>query len=256
MKIEKRLIAYSTIALIIGVAAVMPLLFSISAQAEIPPDQKPQFSINIPYIYISNYWNESIDLDPIEQNAEDTPALSFIQMMYALVFNATLNFDPEAVSSDAVVEYYLLEIQSDKGHIGNVTFSIGVNLNDLESNQLPWFHFSRDQWFDTNSSEDADLAGRAYAWVNVPYTYMGLKKGSGSDWNRSLGEPETIVINVRRQGWVVLNDNSTVAYLASPEPILQIQLVKYGNGFLYNIIIPEDELAQIDPLMPQLKLAR
>lgn len=228
----------------IGVASIAPLVFLMSAKAEIPPDQQPQFSINIPYAYIGNYWDDS----------SKTDNQSTYGWVYSIVFNATPNFDPKTIiASDAAVsvfEYYLIEISSDKGFIGNVTY-VHTYANWNTTKPFEHFFFSRDHWFDSNSSRDAFLIT---FWENG--TSLGFKTGPGTDWNRSLGEPQTIFISMRRQGWLILNNNSTIAHLASPEVILQIQLEKYGDGFLYNNIIPEDELSQIDPLMPQIKLIK
>jgi hypothetical protein len=44
VKREKKLIAYSAIALMIGVASIVPLVFLMSAKAELPPEEQPQFS--------------------------------------------------------------------------------------------------------------------------------------------------------------------------------------------------------------------
>lgn len=248
MKIEKKLIASSILALLIGVSSVVPLLFLMSgtAKAETPPEEKPQFSLKIPYAYISNYWDNSS-----QTNQSILGAYGYI---YSIVFEAAPNFDIQALTSDAIVEYYLIEISSDKGPIGNVTYLTGINANPTDPPVT--FRFSREQWFDSNSFEDAFLVSGYHNG-----TFLGFRTGPGANWTRSSEEPETIFISVRRQGWIILNNNSTTVYLASPEPILQIQLEKYedkkyGGGFLYNTIIPEDELAQLDPLMPQLYLLR
>ena len=246
MKIEKRLVTYCAIALMIGVASIVPLLFLMSTKAEIPPDEQPQFSVSVPYAYIGNYWDNSSETNRTTSLFTWDANSNKVNIVFTIAFNATPNFDPQTVASDAIFENYQVEILSDKGSIGNVTFGVYANCNSSEPYQN--FHFYRDQWFDANFTKD----GFVTYW-REDGTSITFKTGAGLDWNKSLGEPEKLFISVRRQGWVILNNNSTTAYLADPEPILQIQLEKFGDGFLYNNLIPENELSQIDPFMPHAK---
>ena len=246
MKIEKKLIAYSAIALMIGVASIAPLVFLMSAKAEIPPDQQPQFSVNVPYAYIGNYWDNSSETNRTTSLWAWDANSNKVNTVFTIALNATPNFDPQTVASDAMFENYQVEILSDRGSIGNVTFGVYANCNSSEPYQN--FHFYRDQWFDANFTKDAFVT-----YWREDGTSITFKTGAGLDWNKSLGEPETLFLKVRRQGWVILNNNSTTAYLADPEPILQIQLEKFGDGFLYNNLVPEDELSKIDPFLPNAK---
>jgi hypothetical protein len=217
-----------------------------SAKAVIPPEEQPQFSVNVPYAYIANYWDNSSETNKTTSLWAWDENSNRVNMLFTIALNATPNFDPQTVAQDAILENYQVEIVSDKGSVGNVTYSVYVNCNSSEPFQN--FNFYRDHWFDYNSTRDSFIM---YSSING--TSITFKTGPGLDWNRSLGEPETLSINVRRQGWVILNDNSTTAYLADPEVILQIQLEKFGDGFLYNNLVPEDELSKIDPLLPNAK---
>jgi hypothetical protein len=50
---------------------------------------------------------------------------------------------------------------------------------------------------------------------------------------------------------VTFSGNSTVVTLTNNELVDQIQLEKYGEeGWLYNNLVPEDELATIDLMRP------
>ena len=55
MKLEKKLIACSILALIIGISSVFPLVFLMSATAKAETSSEPWFSINVPY----SYWTTS-----------------------------------------------------------------------------------------------------------------------------------------------------------------------------------------------------
>ena len=249
---RKKLILYSAIALMVGVASIVPLVFLMSAKAEVSPDEQPQFNLTIPYAYIGNYLDNSSETNRTTiLHARDANS-NWVPIVFQIAFKATPNFDPKAVASDAIFEYYLIEIFSEKGFIENVPYAAYASCNTSK----PWgvFLFSRYNWFDSNSSDPPLDAWGVSGSANG--TSLGLKAGPGLDWNRSLGQPESMFLTVRRQGWVILNSNSTTARLADPEVILQIQLEKFGDGFLHNEVIPEDEMAQTDPLYPGIKLYR
>jgi len=54
-----------------------------------------------------------------------------------------------------------------------------------------------------------------------------------------------------RVGIVTFSGNSTTVTLTNNELVDQIQLEKYGEeGFLYNDLVPDEELAEIDLLKP------
>ena len=230
----------------VGIASIVPLVFLMSAKAELLPEEQPQFSVNVPYAYIGYYGDNSSETNRTTSLWAWDENHNKVNVVFTIAFNATPNFDPKTVAQDAIFEYYQIEIVSDKGFVGNVTYFAYAQCNSSKPFQN--FYFHRDEWFDYNSTKDAFIM---YSSLNG--TSITFKTGAGLDWNKSLGEPEALFLSVRRQGWVILNNNSTTAYLADPEVILQIQLEKFGDGFLYNNLIPEDELSKIDPLLPHAK---
>jgi hypothetical protein len=66
--------------------------------------------------------------------------------------------------------------------------------------------------------------------------------------NPSLVEP--ISLSVVRMGWITIEGNSTQTQLYFNETVKHVELSKYQNGYLYNILFSQNELAQIDPLDP------
>ena len=67
----------------------------------------------------------------------------------------------------------------------------------------------------------------------------------------NFGEPETVFVRVSRLGLVTLKDGSSdVSVLSEPEVVAEAKLEKFGDGFLYNSIIPEDQLAEINLFEP------
>ena len=80
-----------------------------------------------------------------------------------------------------------------------------------------------------------------------------FKNGFGENWDLNLGTPETLTITVYRDSWIIRNGNFTEIHKANPEAIQQIQLQKYGNGFLYNTAIPQDGIRQDQSTVPSAK---
>ncbi len=245
MQIEKKLIACSILAITIGIATITPLALLMSASAQTNPEEQPQFNIDIPYAYIGNIWknDSAINSPQVIYFSYDGKNFNEAMTAYTIAFNATPIFDQKTINADTVFEYYLIEVSSERGFIGNFTYST------YNSQQYQSFHFSRDQWFNSTTNDVFGIT----SWGTNPT--LGFKSGVASNWNIVLEEPKTLFVTVQRLGWVILSDNSTIAYRAnSNEVILQIELQKYGDGFLYNTAIPEDELSQINLLTPQFTL--
>jgi hypothetical protein len=98
--------------------------------------------------------------------------------------------------------------------------------------------------------------------MTVPESFSGLRitdstsftSGSSSLGLWSNGEPSTITLTLQRVGWWTAKNGSvsTITNLESDEVLLQVQLEVFGDGFLYNKLVPEDKLAQIDLFAPLL----
>jgi hypothetical protein len=65
----------------------------------------------------------------------------------------------------------------------------------------------------------------------------------------NIQSAHSITINIIRIGYVTVDGNSTTATSAGGL-IQQIQLTPYNGGFLYNTIIPQDQLSQTNLLSP------
>ena len=264
MTIEKKLIAVSVIALLIGVSSVIPLVFLMSGTVKAETGPEPWFSINIPYAYWVTSdgpldYNYSI---PFPSSMNETNSVSE-QHMIAL--NLTLTVDPTEQPVDAQVEYYQIVVNSDKELIETINWEVGTNSNSSfnVADLLGSFHFMRNDWFDTDTFDPMKYGGGG-GFTRQNWT-LGLsilfpEGGSGSGTVGSSGtsrivsalrEAELIVISIHRIGIVTLSGNSTVVTLANNELVDQIQLEKFGEeGWLYNNLIPEDELATVNLLRP------
>jgi hypothetical protein len=258
MKFEKKLIACSILALIIGFSSVLPLTFLMSATAKAETASEPWFSINTPYAYYMTK-NGPLDNDFGISFQSEMNEINSVSEQHMIVLNLTLNVDTKNEQADGQVEYYQIDVSSDKELIETMHWFIGTNSNSSFSfdGLLDTFHFMRDDWFDT----DMFAYGGGGGLLNYNWT-VGLSKlwpeaggGSGTLGSSStsrvvsaLREAETVFISIYRLGWVTFSSNSTSFTLANNELVEQVQLEKFGDGFIYNKLVPESELSTTDLL--------
>jgi hypothetical protein len=158
MNIEKKLIACSILAIVIGIATIVPLALVMpparaepdtndqtpQATAEPGINDQPQFTFDMSYAYIRDVWDNST-LTP------DTYGWAF-----ALAFTTSPNFDVADLDSKVIYETYRAELTTEKGSIENITlstFAIGNNSPPMN------FSFYLNQWYNLTGSKDC--AGRA-----------------------------------------------------------------------------------------------
>jgi len=147
---------------------------------------------------------------------------------------------------DAIYEVHLIEVYSDEGSIGNLTQAQGIMFNHSTSTLRQGMGLN----FDEFAGYGDVSSGASGSWpVNLSALlfFVGDKTTCVPDF----GEPETVFVRVSRLGLVTLKDGSgEVVVLSEPEVVAEAQLEKFGDGFLYNTIIPEDELSEVDLFNP------
>jgi hypothetical protein len=255
---DSKVILYSILAIIIGIASVVPIAVYMYQENNKPLidveavlGDQPPLNFNLTYAYIGDYWNNNSNIN--DGN-------------YGWKYHISLRTEPvididnfPIRQSFAAYEYYSLDVSTEKGVIATLTFDSHAYSNSYWSyNSSTDLSFNSQQWFSSNSSSNMMSAS------NYQSGLMGLGNGTtisqlmgtASDWNISAGKPETVTLTVRLLGWVIINDNSTTVHYATSEPIAQIQLNNYGDGFMFNNLFTQNELAQINPLMPQFKFMR
>lgn len=304
MNFEKKLIACSILAIIIGVSSIVPLVFFMSAPAKAETSNEPWFSISIPYAYWITQ-NGPLDNDfgvpfPSESDMNQTDPQNYgpvnftvtpsdtlapsnvtesssigvpigfelnetnsVSEQHMMILNLTLNADTANEAVDGRVEYYQIDLSSDKELIETSYFFIGTNsnssftFNDLLDN----IHFFRNDWFDTDQFNPKLGGGGGllkYNWT-AGFSQLWPEGGSGTGTLGGSGtairvsalrEAETLSITVYRLGWATFTGNSTLFTSANNEIVDHIQLEKFGDGWLYNTLVPEDELSTTDLLQP------
>jgi hypothetical protein len=270
MKIEKKLIACSILALAIGISSVLPLTFLMSATAQAETAPEPWFSINIPYAYwitkdgTIDYSNSSSFQDDPFEGGFELNETNCVSERHMALLNLTLNVDTANEPVDGRVEYYQIDLSSDKELVETTYFFIGTNSNSSFTfdDVLDKIHFMRDDWFDTDQFNSKFGGGGgllAYNWT-AGFSRLSSDGGSGEGTLGSSGtsrrvtalrEAETLSITVYRLGWATFSGNSTTFTSANNEIVDQIQFEKFSEEeWLYNDLIPEDELADTNLLQP------
>jgi hypothetical protein len=253
MKMEKKLIVTSILALLIGVSSVVPLLFLMSgtAKAETGTEPEPQYDLKVLYAYIA-VGNSSFPSHLDKDLKQYIGSVDDLALKYSIVFNATNNFYGKIQPDfpDAQVDYYLIQFSSEKGLLLSYTYFTGVsykpsmfNLSSLRS-----FIFDRDEWFDTRNS-----TGTFGVSSDISPFEIWIHSASSSELVSAFGEPETLFLDISRIGSITFNGNSTIVSLSKTNPITHIQLQRFGNGFLCNTIITDNDLTQIDLFRPPIE---
>ena len=253
---QTKIILCSILALLIGIASVVPVAFYMFEEGVKPRVDveavlcnQPPLNFNLTYAYIGDYWNNSSNISDGNYGWKYHINFRTLPIIDINNFPIRQNF--------AAYEYYTLEVSTEKGVIATLAFESHVySQTYLDYNSSTDLSFESQQWFTSNTTNEMRSAANSQQGPemnNSNGTAYGQVMGSASDWNISAGKPETITLTVRLLGWVIFDDNNTIVHYASSEPIAQVQLQNYGDGFIYNKLFTPDELAQINPVMPQFK---
>ena len=236
MQIEKKFILYST-AVAIGIATVTPLALNDSTAVI----NEPRF-FDVPYAYVRNVWDNST-------LTNDTNGEAF-----SVGFETSPNFD----LTDELVAYYetyRAEICADGVSIGNITmrsFAIspsGINANNKLDNITAFL----EEWCNFETDERPTYVALRGGWSNG--TSQTFRTGFADNWNLTTGQPESLTMKIYRENFMIRTVNSTQIILnENSEPIMQFELTRYRDGYLYNTAIPLQELDQINPLFPMPKI--
>ena len=232
-----------------------------SASIEQPQQYDAQFSIDVVYAYVGprtgyfttgNPFHDKIPIDTL--NAKSLyPSL--------VCFDITGNFKADTEPYDAKVEVYQVQISSDTGLLENYAYFVATNCQ-------PSFK-------DTNALEPAVsqinslLDGQKIDRLTGNFAYnitidnhrlvgrvgsVGMYNSAPSElslWKN--GDPKAITMSISRVALITIKGTETTvikAPSALSEDTVQLQLQKFGEGFIYNNLMSPDQLSKIDPFQP------
>ncbi len=250
--IEKKLILCGILAITLGIAAIVPLEYMMSAQAqenaqqanaaqqantEIPNVQPLVSDVNITYAYCN----------PNKISSNDTSTLYGASI--EVVANFTLN--PDALkNADAQVEYYKFAVSSDQGPIINLGYyivlegkSAMVTVTGIGGPEGT-INFANGLTFNGPSNAGQGInfgsGGQDINYGQFPTNYtIGYVSNwiLGSDPNNlpqaaaELRSAQTLYIDVSKLCTVTVNGNVTVTTPASNQILQHITLTNLGSGF-------------------------
>ncbi len=249
MKIEKKFIVLSAIAIILGMASIVPLFFFLSAKND---TSKAWFNVNMPYAYLETREGAINQSNPLGDtiNVTDRPVFS---KRFDFVFNITMNADLKTETDDTRVEYYEYNITSDGETLESRIFSVGTSTNisapppnDMELLQR---NLTSNRMF--NGGGGLFIAGWSKGLSRL-WTDGAGGSGTGNKLFVTLRETQTVYITLYRLGWVSWRENLTVATFTNEEVVCKIQLTRFTyNSWLYNNdFLPMSRLVEIDPSNP------
>lgn len=216
-----------------------------------------QFQINIAYAYVgpapssvSTYFEEAIN----------TTMRLKSQYPSSVRLNITCLPNTQIEGCDAVVEVYGIKIASDKGPAEYRAYFMGTNYDPSFSNaSLSTLIQSVQDLYDPNyysnlagnfrfscdnrTSFLTDTLGTITSYTSAGTSALGLF---------SAGRPNAVSVTVYRIGYLTIT-NGSVSVFEDPStsaPKDTKQLVNYENGFLYNDLMPSDQLPQENLFQP------
>jgi hypothetical protein len=229
LELNRKLFSASVVVLLLGVFVTVILLHSTTvAVPSVADGPEPLFGVDVPYGYAES---------------RNQAALSNDGRVFKIVLNYTLT--SEVAPCDAIYEVHQLEVYSDEMSIGTVTKAQGIMFNHSKSTLMQGMSLNFDDF-----SEYGDVSsGASGCWpVNMSALLFFGNEGIGVS---DFGDPWTVFVRVSRLGLVTLKDgDSEVEVLSEPEVVVEVQLEKFGDGFLYNTVISENKLAEIDLFDP------
>jgi hypothetical protein len=190
MQIEKRLIAFIILAIVIGIATIIPLEYSMTSQdgtsaqtaqveasaqagqagANVQATLTPWFGVAIPYAYVNLH----------DSGGNDT--MTWNGAMIQAIANFTLT--PDALNlknADAQIEFYQFRVSSEQGAIVNLTYSIAVCREEINVPGLPGgcymaitgsgcnrFTFADGTIYDGNAVAGDSVCGGGVVLANMP----------------------------------------------------------------------------------------
>lgn len=244
----KKLILLSVLALAIGISSIIPVGYFLVSSAQPQTFDEPWFNLTIPYTYWeakNGTYEEMRHPDSFLMNESRLESLR-----HQIYLNYTLKADIQTEDIDARTEYFIIKLVSDKGIIQQKYDFFGTNINP--SMKINDFKFSRDGWFDTSNMGGG---GMLYPNMTLGESFLGESGGGTSgtiDKNSEVAkirQADELFLKIYRIALVTFTENETIV-TSTNDIVCNIQLEKYGDGWLYNNLISEDELPEVDLWSP------
>ena len=218
------------------------------------------FNVQIDYAYVGQRTQLITIPNTLHIQSSDLTLNAASLYPSLICFNATKISNTPVSACDAQIEVYQIQVTSNTGAEESYIYTIGTNVNSAISNssQLATLRPDID---DLQNSQNANrIEGYFIHNSTIGNSVPGTRIGSLGKYQSnpsslglwSTGQPSAITISIHRLGYVLLNGPSvSVIYSDSQSaPVTKVQLDRLGNGFLYNTILSQDQLQQMDFFNP------
>jgi len=230
-------------------------------KAELPPNTQvkiaspdTQFSVSVAWAYAGWYPY------PITSSQNSSTE----QCATSVLLNVT--FAPSAPTPQVHVEaeYYNIQITTDTGLSENHTYFAETNLNGAGS-QADFTEFSAQTGLFIITFQGSTTQGELH--IDWPKGMSTLTMSIGSigtvsgeygspifsrDGLWEAGPPNQINVTVYRVGYATMTNGTVALYEDATDDVsrTQVQLSRYGHGFLYNDLVPANQLPQTNFFHP------
>ena len=278
--IEKKLILCGILAIAIGIAAIVPVEHLMAPQTQVSAltnFDKSWFNVSVPYAYWTAnfapnqegisygegyYLALNITTNPDAINTLPDARMEYYQIQVYSDIGSIENFtfvicaDCTGSTNPYISLTYSLSNYFNAGDIINGS-QTNTNLPDREWVFLPNFNgtlptTNQPSWQSTTSYQliaknqaisgisESFSNGLAIQGINMTGTYMNKQLQQISN----IQNAHAIYIDISRIGYVTIDGNSAIVTAAVNSFTQHTVLTPYKGGFLYNTVIPQDQLSQ------------
>ena len=177
------------------------------------------------------------------------PDTTIEETRFTLVLNSTNIFPPENVQCDALFNVYLIKITSEDNAIFKEgTFYLGTNFSSSFRHDLIPMSL-----FETIDSYGFDKISGASGYHIMDWSTAN--PNPNPKFVIPLGlldyfeETSFVSICIQRLGWILYNGTTPIKCISPNSDVIisQVNLEKLEDCYLYNNLVTNDELSQIDP---------
>ncbi|MCW4002828.1 MAG: hypothetical protein NWE95_02820 [Candidatus Bathyarchaeota archaeon] len=227
-----------------------------------PAGPETNFQVKIAYAYVGPLPPDKVSY--VDPKTNET-------MVHSSEYPSSVFLDFTPVSSmtssvDAVIELYGVKIIADTGITEYYGWTVGTaNYSAFTQDDFATINSYRGDLIHQsiyrtkggtwcyNWASDRYILSKTIGSVGIYTTNSTFTQPSSSDLS-SAGTPNAISVEVYRIGYITMT-NGSVTIHEEPEidnkPIAQVQLSKYEDGFIYNNLVPTEQLQGIDLFHPQ-----
>jgi hypothetical protein len=216
-----------------------------------------QFQVQVAYAYVgpapsnvSSYFDEA--RNTTMQLVSQYPSVVRLQIKNIP--------SPQIVGCDAIVEVYGIKINTDLGPSEYHAYFMGTNYNPSFSNdsQSKLIQYvpklvNEDTYSTIVGNFRSNWTSSAPLLTNTIGSITSYTSFSSALGLYAAGKPNAISVTVYRIGYITIANNSVSAFEdSSNSGVMQdmVQLSSYGNGSLYNSLVPTNQLPQTNLFHP------